>query len=99
MDFLQANGAVINLQKSRVTFSTAQALAGSSTDDTYVNALRIVDENITVPPRSSVVTLVTCDAFDGYEGIAEANIPLLLERHICIARALFEYSISARKFC
>ena len=79
MDFLQANGAVINLQESQVTFSTACALAGS-TDVSYVNALRVVDDNVTLPPKSSVLTLVTCDVFDecdDYEGIAEANIPLL----------------------
>lgn len=89
MDFLQANGAIINLQESRVTFSTAHAIA-SNKYDSHNNALRIVDDNVTLPPRSSVLTLVTCDAFDDSEGIAEANIPLLLERYICIARGLVQ---------
>ncbi|KAH7934436.1 hypothetical protein HPB52_024194 [Rhipicephalus sanguineus] len=36
----------------------------------------VVDDNVTLPPKSSVLTLVTCDVFDEfdeYEGIAEAN--------------------------
>lgn len=91
MDFLQANGAIINLEKSSVTFSTAKAIASDAGDENPTeNALRIVEDSITVPPRSSLLTLVTCDAFDGYEGIAEANTPLMLERNICIARGLVQ---------
>ncbi|KAH7969771.1 hypothetical protein HPB52_021739 [Rhipicephalus sanguineus] len=90
MDFLQDTGAVTNLQESQVTFYTAHALVGS-TDDSYVNALRIVDDAVTLPPKSSLLTLVTCnvfDDFDDYENIAEANIPLLLNQKIRIARGL-----------
>lgn len=90
LDFLRDNGAVIDLQQSQVTFSTAHALARNP-HGSYVNALRIVDDDVTLPPKSSVLTLVTCDVFDKfheYEGIAEANIPLLLKRNICIARCL-----------
>lgn len=91
MDFLQSNGAIINLEKSSVAFSTAKAIANDSgADNNTENALRIVADNVTVPPRSSLLTLVMCDAFDGCEGIAEANIPLLLERNLCIARGLVQ---------
>lgn len=89
MDFLQANGAIIDLQESRVSFATTQAIANSNYTDRDI-ALHVADDHITLPPKSSVLTLVRCDMEDDAEGIAEANIHLLLERHICIARGLLQ---------
>lgn len=90
MDSLQANGAVMNfLRVAGNVFHDARL--ASSTDESYVNALRIVSDNVTLPHKSSVLTLVTCDAFDkldNYECIAIANILLLLRGNICIARGL-----------
>lgn len=85
MDFLQTNGAVIDLQKSRISFSTKGAIA-SHIEDKRDGALRIVDDDITLPARSSLLVNVKNDAFEDCEGIAEGNVQLLLEKGISIAR-------------
>ncbi|XP_065308901.1 uncharacterized protein [Dermacentor albipictus] len=81
MDFLQVNGAIIDLQESRVTFATTQAIANINDNDHDV-ALRVADDHVTLQPKSSALTLVRCDMEADAEGIAEANMPLLLERLI-----------------
>ncbi|KAH6924202.1 hypothetical protein HPB50_013844 [Hyalomma asiaticum] len=45
---------------------------------------------MTVPPRTSLLTFVMCDAFDGCKGVAEADIPLVLERNIYSVRSLVQ---------
>lgn len=87
MNFLQPNGAIINLQELQVMFSMVYAIASSSYDS-HDNAMCIVDDNVALPPRSSIVAPVTCSAFDDNEGIAEANTLLLLEWYIFIAQGL-----------
>lgn len=89
MDFLNSNGAVIDLVKGTVTFSTKKAIAGSIKDQ-HRTALRIVDDSVTLPARTSVLVNVGSDAFVDYEGIAEGNIHLLLDKGISIARGFVE---------
>lgn len=87
MDFLQANGAVINLKESCVSFSTKHAIATFECEGEF-DALQIVDDDVTVPPRSSIAVAVRNNAFSDYEGIADCNTGLLLEKGICVARGL-----------
>lgn len=85
MDFLKANGAVIDFQNSTISFSTKQAIE-RSIEDRRDTALRIIDDGVTLPARTSVFVNVKNDAFHDYEGIAEGNVRLLLDKGICIAR-------------
>lgn len=85
MDFLHANGAVIDLPKSTITFSAKTAIAGKITDRRDM-ALRIIEDGVTVPARTSVFVDVKSDAFEECEGIAEGNVRLLLDKDLCIAR-------------
>ncbi|KAH6948753.1 hypothetical protein HPB50_026111 [Hyalomma asiaticum] len=41
-----------------------------------------------VPPRSSIAVAVRNNVFSDYEGIADSNTGLLLEKGICVARGL-----------
>lgn len=94
MDFLQTNGAVIDLQKSKISFSTKGAIA-NNIEDKRDGALRIVDDDVTLPARSSLFVMVKNDTFADLEGIAAGNIQLLLDRGISIARGL----VSLRNGC
>lgn len=55
-------------------------------EDKRDGALRIVDDDVFLPARASLFVNVKSDAFEDCEGIAEGNVPLLLEKGICIAR-------------
>lgn len=87
MDFLLTNGAIIDLEKSKISFSTKGAIA-SHVEDERDKALRIVDDDVTLPARTSVLVNVKSDAFHDCAAIAEGNIRLLIEKGICIARGL-----------
>lgn len=76
MDFLQANGAVIDLQTSTLTFSTAGAIATNDAEG-EVRVLRVVDDNVVVPPRSSVVVLVKGDVPECCDRLVEGKTNLL----------------------
>lgn len=99
MDFLQMNGAVIDLRKSTVTFSTQQAISRTYIGEPDVSALRIADNDVMVPPRSSVMVLVSSNLADDCEGLVEGNTELLLERGICVARGLSAYEMGVLMYC
>lgn len=88
MDFLRANEAVIDLQSSTVTFSTRGAIATNDPEEAEICALRVVDDDVTVPPRSSALVFVRADTPENCERLAEGNTNLLLEKEICVARGL-----------
>lgn len=88
LDFLQANGAVINLQEPRVTFSPTQAIEIADPDDSRIPALRIAADDVTVPPRCSMMVPVQSDSPGDRDVMAERNVSLLLEKGICAARGL-----------
>ena len=56
MDFLNQHGAVIDLRSKSVTLSTHKAIP-PDTDISY-HALNVLEEQVTVPPRSSVMISV-----------------------------------------
>lgn len=92
MDFLQANGAIINLRRSSVSFSTKQAIPVEESEERRLAALRVVDDDVTVPPRCSIMVLVENETFCDREGIADGNIQLFLNKGICVARGLVHLS-------
>lgn len=63
MDFLREHGAVIDLRKLLVTFSDDHAQTPRDTA-TQRTALRIVDDAITLPPRTSMFVTVMSDISD-----------------------------------
>lgn len=87
MDFLQANGAVINLQETCVSFSTKHAIATFESEKRF-DALQIAGDDVTVPARSIIVVTVKSNVYNDYEGMAESNTGLLLEKGICAARGI-----------
>lgn len=87
LDFLYEYGAIIDLRELLVTFSTNRAVITEA--EPRCMALRLCDGHVTLPPRASVFVSVKCDS-DFTCGIAEANVPLLLERQISVARGVVE---------
>lgn len=90
LDFLREYGAVIDLRDLLVTFSNP--LPADDERDLYRPALRICDEIVTLPPRSSMFVTVECEQSPVSSGIAEQNISLLLDRQVCAARGLVDIS-------
>lgn len=65
MGFLQANGAVINLKGSCVSFSTRHAITTFECEGEF-DVLQIADDDVTVPPRSSIAVAVRNNVFSDY---------------------------------
>lgn len=85
MDFLAENGAVIDLQTKSVTLSTENAIHSASERPT---ALHILDDHVTIPPRSSVMTSVAANTLRNFEGVVESKQILLFERSLAVARGV-----------
>ena len=89
MDFLREHGAVIDLRDLLITFADGHAPKPSDTN-VQRTALRIVDDAVTLPPRTSMFVTVQSDIDHGSSGIAEANLSVLLARQICVARGIIQ---------
>lgn len=83
VDFLSENSVVINLQAQTPDNAIAQdpspALSAS---------LAILDEHITLPPRSSTMIAVGTNNSSCVGGLVEANPSLLFERGLSVARGI-----------
>lgn len=90
MDFLQEYGAIINLRDLFVTFSNNVSSDSDVKDEHHRAALRVVDDCVTLPPRSSIFVLVECPQDHLDMGIAEGNLTILLDREVGVARGLVE---------
>ncbi|XP_077541155.1 uncharacterized protein LOC144153376 [Haemaphysalis longicornis] len=88
MDFLREYGAVIDFRKRRVSFTTELATGENDGDRRLV--LRITDDAVTIPPRSSVFVEVSCDEMPEGEAVAEGNLSLLFTQGVCIARGVVQ---------
>lgn len=85
MDFLTENGAVIDLQSKAVCFSTENAI---HRDPDHPTALCILDDHVTIPPRSSIMVSVGAKTVRNFEGVAEGNQILLFARSLAVARGV-----------
>lgn len=63
-----------------------------ATFDTEENVYDLcITDNVVVPSRSSIsVVTVTSRAFSDFEGVADSNAGLVLEKGICMARGLVQ---------
>ncbi|KAH6923730.1 hypothetical protein HPB50_005796 [Hyalomma asiaticum] len=66
-----------------------QAILTFDTEEDFYE-LCIADDDVTIPPRSSMCVAVTNRAFSDLEGIADSNTRLILEKGICMARGLVQ---------
>lgn len=66
MNFLNPNGAVIDLPESTITFSKKKGIARSIAC-LHDRILRIVDDNVTLPAHASLPVDLKIDAFMDYE--------------------------------
>lgn len=87
MDFLTQHRAVIDLKSKSITLSTDEALPPKTTPE-QSKALSVLDEELTIPPRSSVIVPVCARNFEDAEGIIEGNTQLLLDRRLGVARGI-----------
>lgn len=68
MDFLGEHKAVIDLRERSVTFSTC--CVPSELKEDLCSALRVIDDGVTLPPRSCALVSVKCDSSCYGDGIA-----------------------------
>ncbi|XP_077513366.1 uncharacterized protein LOC144124516 [Amblyomma americanum] len=87
IDFLREHGAIIDLPNRLVTFSTKLATAEPAHQGSQ-SALRVAEDNITVPPRASILARVTCDEPQRGLRVVEPNVSLVLTKGIAVARGL-----------
>lgn len=88
MDFLCLHGAVINLKTKSITLSTEEALPPRTPSGHH--ALNVLEEQVTIPPRSSVIISVGAPKSPDLEGVVEGSQHLLVTRNICVARGIAE---------
>lgn len=86
MDFLREYGAVIDFQNRRVAFATESATEESDCGPKLI--LRITDNSVIIPQRSSLVVEVTCDGMANGEAVADTNLSLLFNRGARVARGV-----------
>ncbi|XP_077508532.1 uncharacterized protein LOC144119896 [Amblyomma americanum] len=87
IDFLREHGAIIDLPNRLVTFSTKLATAEPAHQGSQ-SALRVAEDNVTVPPRASILARVTCDEPHRGLRVVEPNVSLVLTKGIAVARGL-----------
>lgn len=86
MDFLSENGAVIDLQTRSLTLTRRQSTSPETTGHQRA-ALTILEDEVCIPPRASVLASVKTEDAAGY-AIVETNRQLLLDRQVCVARGV-----------
>lgn len=87
VDFLSENSAVINLQAQTISLSPDNAIA-QDPSPALSASLAILDEHITLPPRSSTMITVGTNNGSCVEGLVEANPSFLFERGLSVARGI-----------
>ncbi|XP_075723603.1 uncharacterized protein LOC142765791 [Rhipicephalus microplus] len=86
-DFLSANKAIIDLQAQTITLSPDTGVTRNPSPALSAE-LMILDEHVTMPPRSSAVIPEGADCCICAEGLVEANQSLLFEKGLAIARGI-----------
>ncbi|XP_037515543.1 uncharacterized protein LOC119391974 [Rhipicephalus sanguineus] len=87
MDFLTQNRAVIDLWSRSITLFSDEAVNSSSRLHNRT-ALRVLEDDASIPPRSTALVTVTAATAENAHGIVEGNIQLLLDRDVAIARGI-----------
>ncbi|KAK8755425.1 hypothetical protein V5799_001873 [Amblyomma americanum] len=90
MDFLNEHQAINDLRSKLITLSTDVAIASMKTRKNHV-ALSVLEAEVSVPPRSSVIVTVGSTKAINAEAIIEAGMQLLLDRGISIARGIADF--------
>lgn len=90
MDFLTQNRAVIDLWSRSITLFSDEAVNSSSPLHNRT-ALRVLEDDVSIPPRSTALVTVTAATAENVHGIIEGNIQLLLDRDVAIARGIADF--------
>lgn len=88
MDFLREYGAIIDLRRRCISFSTVKATSKDTCRRTA--ALRVSDDSVTIPPRASIMIQVSSEGTSDGETLAECNVSLLLALGISVARGIVD---------
>lgn len=86
MDFLREYGAVVNIRDGVVTFSPANDTANGT--ERQRRTLRIIDEDVCIPPLSCSLVSVSCGTQLTEEAVAEHATTLLFRQGVAIARGI-----------
>lgn len=87
MDSLLTHGPIIDLEKSKISFSTNGTIA-SHVQDERDKALHIVDDDVTLPACTIVLVNVKRDAIQHCAAIAAGIIQMLMDKVISLATGL-----------
>lgn len=83
MDFLSKHDAVIDVGERSIKFAPSHRRQEHAIRHA---PLRVIDDNVNVPPRSCMIVSVMCDVRCTVDGIAERMDALLLDQGIAVAR-------------
>ena len=86
MDFLNHHGAVIDLRTKSITLSSDKTTPPDT--NPCQHALNVLEDQVTIPPRSSVIISVGTETAEEIEGVIESDQRLLLDRGLCVARGI-----------
>lgn len=86
MDFLREYGAVVNIREGVITFASDNPVTSDADQDP--RALRVVDEDVCVPPLSCSLVSVSCSVQCNEDAIAERVTALLFRQGVAIARGI-----------
>ncbi|XP_075726352.1 uncharacterized protein LOC142768281 [Rhipicephalus microplus] len=87
MDFLTEHRAIIDLQSRQITLSTGQNMQSKATLGRHA-ILRVLDEEVSVPRRASVIIPVVTVSTEDVEGVIEGNRQFFLHRQLRVARCI-----------
>lgn len=85
MDFLREYNAVIDVRERLITLSPSPRLPERQE---CRSSLRVIDDDVNIPPRSCMLVSVNCDVRSTVDGIAERVDALLCSRGVAVARGV-----------
>ena len=88
MNFLGLHGAVIVLISKSITHSAEKALPPYTPPEKH--AFNVLEDQVNIPPRSSVIISVDTQKLADLEGVVVGDQHQLINREICVARGIAE---------
>lgn len=85
MDFLSEHNAVIDVGERSIKFAASNRRPEHGVRRA---PLRVIDDDVNVPPRSCIIVPVMCDVRCTVDGITERMDALLLNHDIAVARGV-----------